>query len=181
MVGRQRLEGGAEIAQLVLRRADAEQATVLLHHVDAGAAVRRIDHQVHRTLRAEHVAKRAQADVRVGQVMEHAGAHDLVERAPQFPDALDRELMEFEIVEVVLALQIARVAQAGLADVDGRDSRLGLAQRMAGRLRRAAAGDQDLLVLPRLLGRPHPMEQRPAAGGIPIEVPSSSRLVSGAG
>ena len=141
MVGRQGLEGGTEIAQVVVGRTHAEETTVLLHHVDAGAAVRRIDHQVHRTLWTEHVTKGTETGVRVGQVVEHSGGHDLVERAPQLPDTLDRELMELEVAEVVLALEIARMPQARLADVDRGDSGLGLAQRMAGRLRRAAAGN----------------------------------------
>jgi hypothetical protein len=35
---------GAEVSQLPLRGADPEQAATLLHHVDAGTAVCRVDH-----------------------------------------------------------------------------------------------------------------------------------------
>ena len=86
--------------------------------------------------------------IRVGQVMQHSCADHQVERASNLPDALDRELMEFEILEIVLALKIARVAQARVADVDRRDSRIGLAKRVPRGLRSAASGDQDFLVLP---------------------------------
>jgi hypothetical protein len=45
-------------------------------------------------------------------------------------DALDRELMQFEILEIVLALKLACVAKAGVADVDRRDSGVGLPERV---------------------------------------------------
>ena len=78
----------------------------------------------------------------------------LVERTSELVDVLDGHLMELEIIEVVLPLEIARMAQARLADVDGGDARIGLAQRIPGRLRRAAAGHEDLLLSAERLGRP---------------------------
>ena len=56
-------------------------------------------------------------------------------------DALDREAMQFEIPEIVLALKIARVAKARVADVDCRHSSIGLAERVPRGLRRATASD----------------------------------------
>jgi hypothetical protein len=50
--------------------------------------------------------------------------------------------MQFEVLQIVLALKIARVAQARVADIDCRDSRISLAERVARRLRRAAASDE---------------------------------------
>ena len=44
---------------------------------------------------------------------------------------------------MVLALKIARVAKARLADVDRGDSSIRLAKRVPRGLRRAAASDQD--------------------------------------
>jgi hypothetical protein len=49
--------------------------------------------------------------------------------------------MQFEILQIVLALKIARVAQTSVADVDCRDSSIGLAERVNRRLRRSAASD----------------------------------------
>ena len=89
---------------------------------------------------------------------------------PSSPDVLDRQLMEFEVLQVVLSLKLARVAQAGLADVDGGDARVGLAKRISGRLRRAAAGNQNLLVSAQRLGRPDQMEQRAATVRVPVQV-----------
>ena len=66
--------------------------------------------------------------------------------------ALNRELKEFEVFEIVLSLKISRVTQARLADVDRRDSRLRLANRIPRRLRSATAGDQDFLSSPRIGG-----------------------------
>ena len=78
--------------------------------------------------------------------------------------------MQFEILQIVLALKIARVAQARVADVDRRDSSIGLAKRVPRRLRRAAAGDQDFLVSARLLGGPNQMELGSATVRVLVEV-----------
>ena len=102
--------------------------------------------------------------------MQHSCADHQVERASNLPDALDRELMQFEVLQIVLALKIARVAQARVADVDRRDSRIGLAKRVPRGLRRAAAGNQDFLSSPRLLGRPHQMKLGPATVRVLVEV-----------
>jgi hypothetical protein len=51
--------------------------------------------------------------------------------------------MQFEILEIVLALKIARVAKACVADVDRRDSSIRLAKRVPRGLRSAASSDKD--------------------------------------
>ena len=76
--------------------------------------------------------------------MQHARANHQVERAAKLPDALDRELMQFEIFQIVLALKIARVAKARVAHVDRRDSGVGLPERVPRGLRSATAGDRVL-------------------------------------
>ena len=68
--------------------------------------------KAHRAAQAQDVAERAKTVVRVGQVVQHARANHQVESAPKLPDPLDRELMRFEILEIVLALKLARVAKA---------------------------------------------------------------------
>jgi hypothetical protein len=95
-------------------------------------------------------------------MVQHARANHQVERAADLPDPFDRELMQFEILEIVLALKLARVAKARVADVDRRDSRVGLAERVPRGLRRATASDQDFMVSARLLGGPDQMELGPA-------------------
>ena len=50
MVGGQRANRGAEVAQLSFRSANPKQATVFLHHIDAGPPIGRIDHQVQRSV-----------------------------------------------------------------------------------------------------------------------------------
>ena len=64
--------------RLVGRR---QQAQRVLQHVDAGAAVRRIDHQPETAAGRQHRQQRAQALRRIGQVMQHAAAVDVVERS----------------------------------------------------------------------------------------------------
>ena len=50
MVLGERADRSAELSQLLFVRADAEKAAVFLHHVDARAAIRRIDHDVQRAV-----------------------------------------------------------------------------------------------------------------------------------
>ena len=47
MVDGQRLNRLPKIAQVFVRDADPQQPAIVLHHGDAGAAIRRIDHDVH--------------------------------------------------------------------------------------------------------------------------------------
>ena len=106
------------VAQLLVVCANPEQAAVFLHHVDARAAIRRIDHDVQRPVLRQRRAQRPQAEVRVGQMVQHAGADDLVEDLSETPYVFDRKPAEIEVPEVVFSLKIAGVAEAGLADVD---------------------------------------------------------------
>ena len=69
-------------------------------------------------------------------------------RRPQLVDALDRKLVDLEVVEVVLALERLGAAHAGRAEVDAGHPRRGPAQGVLGRLRCSAAGDQDGEVFP---------------------------------
>src|SRR5271167_1428822 len=103
-------------------------------------------------------------------MVEHAGADDLVEQLAEFPDLLDRHPMKIEVLQAIFSLKIARVAQAGLADVDCRYTSIGLAQRMDGSLRRSTAGDQDFSICSRLLRRPQQKGQCPTPIGLPIEL-----------
>ena len=77
----------------------------------------------------------------IGQVVQHSRTNHEVEGAANLMDALDREAMQFEILEIVLALKIARVAKARVADVDRGHSSIGLAKRVPRGLRRATASD----------------------------------------
>ena len=85
-------------------------------------------------------------------------------------DALDRELMQFEILQIVLALKLACVAKAGAADVDRRDSGVGFPECVPRGLRRATAGDQDFEACPRLLSRPYQMGLGSASVRVLVEV-----------
>ena len=125
---RQLLEYVAELSQIRVRGGDPEQAAILLHHVDAGSPVEGVHHQVHRSLRTQDIAKRTQTDVRIGQMVKHSGADHLVERASELADVLNRELVKLEILQSILLLELARVTQARVADIDGGDSGIRLAK-----------------------------------------------------
>ena len=58
-----------------------QQPQRVLQHVDPGAAMWRIDHQPHPTVRRQHRGQRPQPRQRVGQVVQHAAAVDVVEGA----------------------------------------------------------------------------------------------------
>ena len=51
VIRRQHAERGTEIVQIAIRRSDSKKAAIVLHHVDAGPAIARIDHQLHRAVR----------------------------------------------------------------------------------------------------------------------------------
>src|ERR1700756_1908563 len=102
MVRRQRLDCGAKISQILVRRADSEQAAVLLHHIDSCPAVACVDSQAHCAAWTHHVSKRAKTLLRVRQMMQHSRTNHQVERASNLPDALDRELMQLEVLKIVL-------------------------------------------------------------------------------
>src|SRR5882724_7568497 len=101
--------------------------------------------------------------------MEHAGADDLVEHLAELPDLLDRKTMQIEVLQSIFLLKIARMAQAGFADVDCGHPCSGLAQRMDGSLGGAAASDQDVSICPRLLRWPQQKGHHPTPIRIPIE------------
>ena len=94
MVRRQSFERSAEGLEIRLRRANFEQATVLLHHIDSGSAVACVDHEAHRAARLQDVAKGAKADVRILQVVKHSGTNHQVEGSTLLPDPLDREFLQ---------------------------------------------------------------------------------------
>ena len=182
MVRGQGFQQRSKVPQIRVRGAHPEQATILLHHVEAGSPVGSVDHQVQRAFGPKHVAQGAQTAVRVGQMVQHPGADDLVEGLPELLHTLDRQLVQIEVREPVLALQLTRAAQADGADVDARNVRLGLDERVARRLRGAAARDQDLPVSPRRLRWASGDETAPGwRAGLRYRSRCSSRLVSGGG
>ena len=97
MVDWQRLNRLPKIAQVFVPDADPEQPAIVLHHGNAGAPVRRVDHDVHRAIAREDIAQRAKARVRVAQMMKHPCANDLVERLAKLADPFDRKPVELQI------------------------------------------------------------------------------------
>ena len=83
-----------------------------------------------------------------------------IERPPKLLDSLDRKVVQIEVLQIVLSLQVARVAKARFADVDGGDSSIRLAERVPRRLRGPAAGNEDLLAAAHWLVWPEEMKQR---------------------
>ena len=164
-----RPEGGAQILQLFLGSADAEYATVLLHHIDACPAVGRVHHQAHGALRIQNIAEGSQAEVRVMQVMKNACRDHHIEGASQFLDALDREVMKLEVLQVMPSLKLACVTEARLAYVDGGDSSIRFAKRIPRSLGCSAASYQNLRDSLRMRGWPHQVKISSPVIGVLIE------------
>ena len=111
MSGRQGLQGRDEIADAFVGRSNADPPAELLQHVDAGSPVRRIHHQMHRSIRLEYAAQGLEPGIRVGQMMQHPGADDLVEARLQLANTLDRQLVKLQIVEFVGASAVPRCTE----------------------------------------------------------------------
>jgi hypothetical protein len=109
---------------------------------------------MHGTIRREHATQRAEPCIGVRQVMEDSGAHDLIEGHLQFLYPLDGKLVDLEIVQAVFPLECQGMAHAGGAKVDAGNVGRRPAQGMLGRLRCAAAGDQDGSIFPERPGGP---------------------------
>jgi hypothetical protein len=163
MCGWQRAERDDEIPNLAVGGLDADTATEFLQHVNARPSVRRIHHEVHGPVRVEHVAQCPERCLRVREMVQNARAHDLIERQLQIADPIDRELMDREIVQVVLALEIFRVPDARRAEVDADDPGRGTARGVLRRLRCSAAGDEDRALFCLRLARPEQVEVRAAS------------------
>ena len=157
MSGRQHLERGNEVPDPLIGGLDAEPSAELLQHIDAGPPVRRIDHEMHRSVRLEHAAQSSEPRVRVRKMMQHPGADDLIEARPQLAYALDRKLADLEIVQVVFSLEFLGAAHARGAEVDTHHLGLGPAHGMLGRLRGPATGNQNRVIFPIGSGRPEQM------------------------
>jgi hypothetical protein len=179
MVNWQRLYRLAEIAQVFVPDADPKQPAIILHHGNAGAPVRRIDHDVHRAIARKAIAQRAKAYVWVAQMVKYARADDLVERLAKLADALDREPVELQVLYVMLALKITRVAQACFAEVDRRHARFGLHKRISSGLRRSASSDKDRAIWTRLLQRPQQQRLRAPPLRIPVVIETSLQAGDG--
>src|SRR5262249_4506557 len=107
------MERGDEVANALVGRADFEAAGEVLKHVDAGASVGRVEHEVHGSVAVEDGAEGAESDVGGAKRKEGSGRDDLIEGRGEFVDAVDGKLVDLEIGEVVLALEVFCVSHAG--------------------------------------------------------------------
>src|SRR5271165_2944091 len=167
MVRRERLEARGEVADLGRRMAHAEAPTVLLKHIDPRTAIGRVNHHIEGASRLEDVAQGLEPRIGVGQVVQDAGADDVVEALAEFGGALQSELAHLEVGERVLALQPLRERDAFGADVDPDDLGAGPAQRIMRGLGGPAAGDQYAPVVAVGLRRPEEMGVGASAPVVP--------------
>src|SRR5262245_66333570 len=105
MAGWQRCERRDEIPNLLIVDMDADPSAELLQHIDASPSVRRIHHEMHRTVRFEHAAQSTEPRIRIREMMENPGADNLIEGHFQVACPLDGKLADLEIVQVVFPFE----------------------------------------------------------------------------
>ncbi len=118
---------------------------------------------MHGSVRTQDIAKSAEAEIRIRQMVQHSRADDLIELTIEIAHVLDSETMQVEVLETIFVSQIACVAEAGFADIDCSNAGLRLAESVASRLGCAAARHENFLMRGRRRGREHQMEHRAAA------------------
>ena len=83
MAARQGCQCAGQVTDLGAAVANAQPAAVFLQHVHACPAVGSIDHQIQGAVDIQNRPQRAQPGLRIGQVVQHAGADDQVEDLAQ--------------------------------------------------------------------------------------------------
>ena len=125
---------------------DSESPAILLNHGDAGAAIGRVKHQVHRTFIAQNRTQRAQTRLGIYEMMEHACRHYEIEAVVQVGGILDRQLPNFEVRQLVLLLECLGVPQTGRTDIDGDDTGSRMTERKLCSLPRSTSGNENVKV-----------------------------------
>jgi hypothetical protein len=100
-------------------------------------------------------------------MMEHAGAYDLIIAETQIADAFNRELVNFEVVQVVFAFELLCVVYARRADIHTDHAAVGLADGVPRRLRSAAACNEYGYIFPVRFPWPMQVKVCPASEFIP--------------
>ncbi len=98
---------------------------------------------MHGSTRSKHAPQGAEARIRIGQVVQDAGADDLVELLRKLLSLFDGQPLEIEIVKSVPLPQEPRLLKARFADIDPDDPRARPSARMSCRLNGAASCNQD--------------------------------------
>jgi hypothetical protein len=171
MSGRQRPERAGEVPNRLIVRRNADPLAELSQHIDAGPPIGRIHHQLHRSVRLEHVAQSPEARIRVREMMQNPGADNLIEARLQVTDPLDGKLMDLEIVQIVFSLEFLGTAHARRAEVDAGNLSCWPTQGVLCRLRCPTACNEDEAIFPIRPGRPKQMIIRVAPVSVLPEPP----------
>src|SRR5580704_3771181 len=97
---------------------DSDSSAELLQHINAGASVRRVHHEVHRSIWFEDLTQSTESRIRVSKMVEDSGTHNLIKAHPQVAYALDGKLVDPKIFQIVFSLQFLRMAHTGCTAVD---------------------------------------------------------------
>src|SRR4029077_8635152 len=108
-------------------------------------------------MRAQNASERLQARDRIRKVMQHARDVDEIEIPVERGDILDPPLVEREIAQMMLVPEIGFVCEARSAQINAGDARLRMIESIARGRVAAAAGHQNVDILPRRPIRPECM------------------------
>jgi hypothetical protein len=152
--------------EIIVRAIAVHQSQCLLQLVDASTPDAGVHHQAEHAVGRQHRQQGAQARVRIGQVMQHAAAVDVVEwREPEHRQVEQRAVQPLDVVQATLLRALLRDRQARLAEVQMHDLGIGVAQLLGQEDRavaRAASGNQYPKALPERLpsGKPVMVDHR---------------------
>src|SRR5262245_64695726 len=99
-------------------------------------------------MRTQNAATRLQPRNRIRKVMQHARDVDEIEIPVERRDILDPPLMKREIAQIMLVLEMGLVCEARRTQINAGDARLRVIESIARGRVAAAAGDQNVDILP---------------------------------
>ena len=123
---------------------------------DGLSGQRAVEPDPHESAGPQHIEKHAPAFQRIAKMMKHAHHLDDIERLPEAFELEDIRLAELDIGNAELARLSLGIAETGRAQVDRQDFGVGMKLRGFDRMPSgAAAGDQDVQIVPAWLGKPN--------------------------
>ena len=89
-----------------------------LHHLDASPAIACVEHDRRDAVGTQHVGERLHSDLRLSHMVQHPGRDDQIEVLFERRCLFDRKQVQLKVFQRVLVLEVLRMIQRGLADID---------------------------------------------------------------
>src|SRR3954464_5815860 len=145
---RQCLERNDEISNCPITKRDIDPLTEFLQHVDAGPPVRRIHHELHRSIWLEHIAQCLESPIRVPKMMQNPRPNNLIKALLQLVRPFNRQLSNTKILQIVFLLEFFGTAYACRAEIDTGNLGSRPTQSVLYRLGCSTTRNEDGIILP---------------------------------